>query len=225
MMPGAQRIDEDIWQVGGARLSAPEDAAVYLISGGAEAALIDAGCGGSIDQILANVEAAGVDPTGITQLLLTHCHYDHTGGAAEMRRRLHCRVVMHAADAPFLETGDHVVTAASWYRSRTTPCPVDRRLVDAKETITVGDRTLTALHIPGHSPGSVAYVLETAAGRIIFAQDLHGPLHPSLLSDPAAYQASLRLLLELRAQMLCEGHYGIFQGESEVTAFICDFIR
>jgi Zn-dependent hydrolases, including glyoxylases len=225
MKPHALRIDDDVWQVGGPQLSAPEDAAVYLVSGGAEAALIDAGCGGSIDVILANVAAAGVEPAKITQLLLTHCHYDHSGGAHHVRHRLGCKVVMHVADAPFLEAGDHVVTAASWYRSRITPCPVDRRLVDQTETIIVGNRTVTAVHIPGHSPGSVAFFVDTPAGRIVFAQDVHGPLHPSLLSDPVAYQASLRRLLDLRAQTLCEGHYGIFCGSDDVAAFICDFLH
>lgn len=225
MMPRAISIDDGIWQVGGPELSAPEDAAVYLIASGDAAALVDAGCGGSVDLIVANVEAAGVLRTSIHQLLLTHCHFDHTGGAAALRQQLGCKVVMHAADAPFLEAGDSVVSAASWYRARLTACPVDRRLEAEEETIRVGERTITALHIPGHSPGSVAYATPTPLGPLVFAQDVHGPLHPSLLSDSDDYQRSLQRLLDLRAQILCEGHFGIFRGEQTVARFIRRFIR
>lgn len=225
MMPRAISIDDGIWQVGGPDLSAPEDAAVYLIASGDDAALIDAGCGSSVDLILANVEAAGVPRTSIHQLLLTHCHFDHTGGAVALRQQLGCRVVMHAADAPFLETGDNVVTAASWYRARLTPCPVDCRLDVGEAMIRVGQRTITVLHIPGHSPGSVAYATSTPLGTLVFAQDVHGPLHPSLLSDPDDYQRSLQRLLDLRAHILCEGHFGLFRGEQTVARFIRRFMR
>ena len=39
------KITQNLWQVGGGSLTAPEDAAVYLVRFGEQAALIDAGCG------------------------------------------------------------------------------------------------------------------------------------------------------------------------------------
>ena len=51
----------------------------------------------------------------IDYLLITHCHFDHTGGAAELKERLNLKVVAHVRDAEFLENGDQEVTAASWY--------------------------------------------------------------------------------------------------------------
>jgi glyoxylase-like metal-dependent hydrolase (beta-lactamase superfamily II) len=59
---------------------------------------------------------------------------------------------------------------------------------------------------------------------VLFAQDVHGPLHPSLLSDAAAYQASLRRLIEAGADILCEGHFGIFEGRQQVAEFIRRFV-
>lgn len=44
---------------------------------------------------------------------------------------------------------------------------------------------------------------------------MHGPLHPALLSN-ADYQASLQRLIDLDADVLCEGHYGIFKGRQEI---------
>jgi hypothetical protein len=51
-----------------------------------------------------------------------------------------------------------------------------------------------------------------------------GPLHPSLLSNREDYRRSLQLLLELEADILCEGHYGVFRGKKEVAAFIRKFL-
>ena len=80
------------------------------------------------------------------------------------------------------------------------------------------------MHIPGHSPGSVAYVTEVDGQQIVFAQDVHGPLHPSLKSNWADYRASLEKLMALEADVLCEGHYGIFRGRDEIDPFIRSFL-
>ncbi len=224
MGPRAVPVTGDVWQVGGPGLTAPEDAAVYLIAEGNRAALVDSGSGHATDRLLANVEASGVDATDIGLLLLTHCHFDHTGGARELRQRLGCSVVAHALDAGFIEDGDDEVTAASWYGATLQPCVVDRKLTAPREDIALGGLFFTAIHIPGHSPGSVAYVLDSGGEKVVFAQDVHGPLHPSLLSNQADYQASLQRLINLRADILCEGHFGIFRGGRAIEAFIRRFM-
>lgn len=192
MARGPVRITDEVIQIGGPQLTAPQDAAIYLISFDGHTALIDAGCGRANDVLLRNIETAGVKPENIELLLITHCHFDHTGGARWLRERLGCVVVMHELDAPYLQAGDPEVTAASWYGSRLEPCVVDRTLGGNGEDIRLGERIIRAVHIPGHSPGSVAYVTTSAGLNIVFAQDVHGPLHPSLLSNAADYQASLQ---------------------------------
>lgn len=225
MGPHGREISSEVFQVGGQGLTAPEDAAIYLLTVGAKAALIDAGCGRATDLLLANIEAVGVAPASIRWLLLTHCHFDHTGGAEEIRRRLGCITIAHELDAAFIEAGDAEVSAASWYNRRLTPCPIDRKLRGARESLLLGASTIEALHIPGHSPGSVAYLLESGGRRILFGQDVHGPLAASLRSNPTHYQQSLQTLLALQADILCEGHYGIFCGQQEVAAFIRRFVE
>jgi glyoxylase-like metal-dependent hydrolase (beta-lactamase superfamily II) len=91
--------------VGGPELTAPEDAAIYLVRFDSHAALIDAGCGRATNRLLENIAAAGTDPKDVEYLLITHCHFDHTGGARSLCDRLGCAVVMHALDARFLEAG------------------------------------------------------------------------------------------------------------------------
>ena len=94
----------------------------------------------------------------------------------------------------------------------------------ADEAIDLGGRAITAIHIPGHSPGSVAYLVSSEGHTVVFAQDVHGPLHPSLLSDEVDYLASLQRLIDLDVDILCEGHYGIFREKPDITRFIRSFM-
>lgn len=221
---GFRKITEEIFQVGGAGLTAPDDAAVYLIRSKEHAAVVDAGCGRSIDGLFENVASCGVRPRDILYLLITHCHYDHTGGARAFGERTGCRIIAHEKDAAFLERGDNTVTAASWYGARIEPFQVERKLSLAEESIALGDKTISAIHTPGHSPGSVVYLTESDGKKVLFAQDVHGPLHPSLLSDETLYVRSLHRLLTIKADILCEGHYGVFFGRKEIERFIRSFL-
>jgi glyoxylase-like metal-dependent hydrolase (beta-lactamase superfamily II) len=221
---GKMQITENAWQVGGSGQTAPEDAAIYLIRFGEAAALIDAGCGDGTQTLFANIYKAIPEKVPITHLFLTHCHFDHTGGAEAVRQRCGCKVVAHRMDAVYLERGDSEVTAASWYGSRMRPLRVDHQIGGAQETIAVGTGSITAYHCPGHSPGSLVYVAEIDGQKILFGQDIHGPLHPDLLSDRSDYLRSLGLIMDLNADILCEGHFGVFRGRTEIKRFIASYM-
>jgi glyoxylase-like metal-dependent hydrolase (beta-lactamase superfamily II) len=214
----------NLWQVGGDGLTAPSDAAIYLIGCGDQAALVDAGSGGEHAALVANINACLQDTSPLTHLLLTHCHYDHTGGAQAIRQTYGCTIVAHAKDAVFLEAGDSEVTAASWYGSILPPLVVDVKLREQKASIEIGNRSITAHHWPGHSPGSLVYVTKMEGKVVLFGQDVHGPIHPDLLSDSALYRDSLARLLELEADLLLEGHFGIIEGKGAVRQFIRSFM-
>ena len=92
-------ITKGLWQVGGDGFSASGDAAAYLVRFGDQAALIDAGCGPGHDLLVGNITACLPEDIPITMLLLTHCHFDHTGGAEAVRRHYRCRIIAHAKDA------------------------------------------------------------------------------------------------------------------------------
>jgi glyoxylase-like metal-dependent hydrolase (beta-lactamase superfamily II) len=218
------KVTNEIFQVGGPGLTAPEDAAIYLIHFKGGAALVDAGCGCSIDRLLKNIQSCGVNPNQIEYLLITHCHFDHAGGAKTLKDKLQCKTVAHELDAQFLEQGDDAVTAARWYGSSIQPFTVDRKLSGPQEDIHLGGRIIRAIHTPGHSPGSVVYQVESDGFKVLFAQDVHGPLDPSLLSDREDYMRSLRLLLSLEADILCEGHFGVYKGKKDVEQFIRSYL-
>jgi len=214
------RITSHVSLVGGGEDSDPADAAIYLIAADGAAALVDAGTGRGTHRVLANLRRAGVEPRSVTHLFLTHCHYDHTGGAALLRQETGGLVVAHALDAAFLEAGDSQVTAASWYGSRMTPLPIDVKVTGVEQRFAVGTLEVTFRHAPGHSPGSSVLTVRSDDQLVLFGQDVHGPLDPALRSVRADYQRSLAYLLSLDADILCEGHFGVLTGKDEVRDFI-----
>ncbi len=213
-----------LWQVGGPGLTSADDAAVYLLRFGKKAVLIDAGCGGAHEALKRNIAKYLNANDQIEYLLLTHCHFDHTGGAEAVRKEYGCQIVCHALDAVYLEGGDSEVTAAAWYGCTMRPLSIDVKIENDQQIIHAGDGLITAHHWPGHSPGSLVYTTETEGQVILFGQDVHGPLHPSLLSEQAAYQESLKKLLGLNADILCEGHFGVYRGKETVRKFIRSFV-
>ncbi len=218
------KIMDNLWQVGGAEYTSVEDAAIYLISFGEKAALIDAGCGSDHDSLVTNISEVLPPGTGIEYLFLTHCHYDHTGGADRVRNQYGCKIVAHKLDAEYLENGDSRVTAADWYGARMNPLKIDFKIKDRKQIFQVGSGELAAYHCPGHSPGSLVYLTELDSNRILFGQDVHGPLDASFLSNRDDYLRSLRFMISLDADILCEGHFGVYRGNEEVSRFIRSYL-
>ena len=217
-------ITNEIFQVGGNGLTGLGDAAIYLINFDGEAALVDAGCGGAEERLFQNILDCGVQPEQIKYLLITHCHYDHTGGVQAVRERTHCQVVAHELEAAFMEQGDNIVTGARWYGATLRPFKVDKKISGDSEKIDLGGRNIEAIHTPGHSPGSMVYLNESEGLKVLFGQDVHGPLDSSLLSNREDYLQSLNLLLSLNADILCEGHFGVFKGKEKVADFIRSFM-
>ena len=215
----------NLWQVGGAEYTSVEDAAIYLIRFGEKAALIDAGCGGAHDSLAANISDILPPDVDIEYLFLTHCHYDHTGGAQKIRERYGCKIVAHELDTVYLENGDSQVTAAAWYDAQMNPLKIDCIINDKAQTFQVGNGQVIAHHCPGHSPGSVVYLVKFGPVKVLFGQDVHGPLDPSFLSDQDDYRSSLNFMLDLDADILCEGHFGIYRGKDEVRKFIGSFLH
>lgn len=218
------QITTNVYQVGGSDESYGQDAAIYLVRDGDRAALVDAGTGYGHTAVLDNVRNAGIEPSNIELLFLTHCHYDHTGGASLMRQATGCKIVAHTLDAVYLEAGDAEVTAASWYGSFFRALSVDVTVSEAKREFSVGSLALTMHHIPGHSPGSTALTVVSDGKLVLFGQDVHGPLNDTLLSNRDQYEKSLEFLISLDADILCEGHFGVYEGKERVRRFIESYL-
>jgi len=86
------KIMDHIYLVGsgntGLGISNDYDCHVYLLDGGSEIALIDAGGGRETHRIIENAKNDGLDARKITRVFLSHSHSDHAAGASKMRELL-----------------------------------------------------------------------------------------------------------------------------------------
>jgi len=217
-------IVKDIFIVGGPDITDGRDGCIYLLNLG-ELILIDTGAGWSVDKIIDNIKKLGFDAKNISKIILTHCHIDHIGGAPEIKKRFGSKIYIHKVDAPPLETGDPVLTAAKWYQTSFPPTLVDVKLNSPEETLIVGAQKIVCLHTPGHTPGSICIYLDKDEKRILFGQDLHGPLLSEFGSNLDDYGRSTKKLLDLDADILCEGHFGIYKTKQDVKNYILSYRR
>ncbi|GJM21126.1 MAG: hypothetical protein DHS20C15_10410 [Planctomycetota bacterium] len=103
-----------------------------------------------------------------THILHTHAHIDHIGGSAEVKRSCGCRAHLHSGDQWLYENlamqGKMLGLAA------VDAVELDEPLQEG-DTFSVGALGVEVLHTPGHSPGSVSFVLEAENRQVVFAGD------------------------------------------------------
>jgi len=218
------KICEGVYQVGGPELTSPDDCCIYLVDLGYPV-LIDSGAGRSVRRLAANLEALGYGPGDLKLVVLTHCHIDHVGGASFFSQRHGVPLAIHELDAPAVEEGDDRRTAASWYGIDLAPLAVKHKLSGDEGVIAGGASDLRWIHTPGHTPGSISLLVNNGLYRVLFGQDIHGPFYASFGSDLDAWERSMRKLLALEADILCEGHFGIYRSASEVRDYIEGYLR
>ena len=196
-----------------------------------EPAIVDTGIASSPAEGMAPaLEAIGRRIEDVRWILLTHGHIDHVGGAHalwEMTGR-RAKVVIHEADAPLLRSrrghveeylagrgrylhdpeGEAKVTAAANAVISGELEPTT--LVRGGEVLSLGGGVTVSVHsIPGHTAGSVAYVVD--GQRSVFVGDavqVHGAANgfPGF-EHPTAYRTSLEYLRdEVRPRHLYLGH-------------------
>ena len=212
-------IIRDVFIVGGPGITDSRDGCVYFLHFG-ELVLIDTGAGWSVEKILQNISMLGFDHKNLATILLTHCHIDHIGGAPQLRKQFGSKIIIHRLDAFPLENGDSVLTAAKWYQTVFPPTPVDMKLNSSDEILTFEKQTIVCLHTPGHTPGSISIIVDKDGKRLLFAQDIHGPLLKEFGSNLTEYDRSTQKLLDLNADILCEGHFGIYPTKKQVRESI-----
>ncbi len=138
----------------------------------------------------------------IETIVLTHCHFDHTAYTREIAHLCSASVAIHPLDAPGLaQEGESL---SLHFGSRPPGIAPDRLLSD-------GDRigSLTVLHTPGHTPGSICLYLEEervlVSGDTVFSDGGFGRYDfPG--GDRGALTRSIGRLAILEVDGLCPGH-------------------
>jgi glyoxylase-like metal-dependent hydrolase (beta-lactamase superfamily II) len=222
------RLTPDVALIGGGNygfnLSAPLDCHIYLIDGGDELAIVDAGMGGphgATDTILANIEADGFDLGKVKSLLLTHYHADHAGGSADFRERLGLTVLGSQLTAETLICGNEDVIslpfakAAGFYPADYVfrACPAEAAFVDG-QSFKVGRLTVTPFDTPGHSRGHVSFLVEGGDRRYLISGDLvffGGTVIMQNIPDCSIqeYSESCRKMAQVEFDALLPGHLSI----------------
>jgi len=219
------KIYDHVYQIGGPQLTAPEDCCIYLLDGGAELAIIDAGVGRSASELINNIEKLGFDPALVRYIVATHGHIDHTGGLAYIKEKLGAKVAAHERELAAVEGENAALTAAHYYGVKYKPITVEIVLKGDQETLSVGDLRLICLHTPGHTPGGISPYVDTGEKRILFGQDIHGPFNPAWGSNLEEWGKSMRRLLALQPDILCEGHFGIYQPAEKARQYIEGYLE
>jgi hydroxyacylglutathione hydrolase len=215
----------------GFNLTDDYDCHVYLLDGGSECALIDAGGGRDPEAILRLIQDDGIDPRRVTHLLLTHAHADHAAGAAGLRARLGVRVVASPEVGQIVAAGD--ARAASLEAAKRAggyppdvdypACPVETTLRDGA-TMRVGELEIEAIATPGHAVGHLSYVLRRDGKTSLFCGDAFFFGGRILLQDTwdCSVQDSVRTVERLHALStdgLYPGHltFAVNNGHREVA--------
>jgi glyoxylase-like metal-dependent hydrolase (beta-lactamase superfamily II) len=137
---------------------------VYLWERSDGLTVVDTSIAGSASAIVAAIEGIGRQPERVTEIVLTHCHDDHRGSAAELASLTGAPVIAHSIEAPYirgeqpqlapvlLDFERPIFEAVVPRVPAAPPVAVDREVEDG-DTITGGG---VIVHVPGHTPGSIA---------------------------------------------------------------------
>ena len=194
--------------------------------------LVDTGTRGSGRAIRAALARLGRRPEELATVVLTHYHPDHVGALPELlaARRRHpaasphstFAVAIHAAEAPFLCAPATLpnpfqrpllrrLGGPFWPLARLRrACPVDTPLADGDPL--PGRPDVRVVHLPGHTPGSIALHLP-AHGLVLVGDSLErrggrlGPPNPLFTEDPAAAWVSIQRLAALDFDTLGLSHW------------------
>lgn len=182
----------------------------YVVRLGDGLVLFDAGCGDTMEQLLANVRYWGMDPADIQYCFLTHAHYDHAGGGHILKERgVHIVAGQETADA--VRAGDHRCCGYLYHKTF-QPFEVDTVLSDG-ESMSVLGLEIEARAMPGHSMGCTVYSFILDGKRILISGDVIGT---KLVGDfgwsgsidfcRKTYLDSLLRMAELEMDCMLPGH-------------------
>jgi len=150
-----------------------------------------------------SLKKVGLNPADVKMIVVGHGHFDHFGGAPYFQQKYGSHVVMSKLDWDWLET-----PAGGRGASATRPLPKrDVEITANGQKVTLGDETITLEITPGHTPGSMAYIIPVEDhGKVINILMLSGANITPDRASVDAFKKALAVAKAEKVQALINGH-------------------
>ena len=173
--------------------------------------VIDSGYGKHVPLTLALIASRmGLDGRPLAMLVNTHCHSDHMGGNAAVKRAYGCPVAVPAGEAPLIEAWDERGLWLGYAGQRTERFAVDE-VLQPGATYAWGELEWRALAAPGHDMGALVFFNDEH--RILVSGDAlwekgYGMVMPREIDEAAlpSTRATLEMIAGLGARCVIPGH-------------------
>lgn len=182
-----------------------------------EAAVVDPGAGDKRNKIYERIEELQCT---LKYILLTHGHFDHILGVYPIKKKYGCEVAIGKEDEMCL--GDTTLSLAADHGLEHLQYPVRAEiLLEEGSEIKLGDTVIKVMHTPGHTKGSLCFVIESE--RTILTGDTLFCLTVGRTDFPGG--DSLEMLASVTRLASLEGDYRILPGHNRETTLAGERVR
>jgi len=186
---------------------------MYLVKDGDNYIAIDAG--NDAEAIAKGLKQLQIDPSSITTVLLTHSDADHTAALKLFRN----------AELRFSKEEEQMINGKT-ARAAGMHNSIDRKqykLINDGETFVIGTTSVRGILTPGHTPGSMCYLVNN---RWLFTGDALGLKHGEIvpfndffnMNTAQAVKSISNVTLLRRVELLLTGHYGCSDKFDKIAA-------
>jgi metallo-beta-lactamase class B len=189
----------------------------YIIKTSQGLILLDTALPQSTGMIKANIAKLGFKLGDIKFILNSHAHFDHTGGLAEIKKDTGAPLIAGERDQPLLEGGYYPGDEKNADLAF-PPVKVDRAVKEG-DKVTLGDTTLTAHAMPGHTPGCTSWemtvkdggqnreVLFFCSGTVALNRLVGQPTYPGIVDD---YRSTFAKAKAMKVDVLLGPHPEVY---------------
>lgn len=238
-MKNVVKLLENLYIIDGHDLGLTNRTGSYVIVAD-ELTIVETSASPSVPYILGGLQELGFKPSQVKNIIVTHIHLDHAGGAGLLLQSCpNATVYVHPAGQRHLIDPIRLIAGAkAVYGDRfdelfdpIVPIPENRiRSMEHEEKLHIGPHhILTFYHSPGHANHHISILDES--NKVLFTGDTAGVYYPDLENTgvtlylpstspnqfhPDKMRKSLIMYKELKPHYICFGHYGITEKVEEV---------